>query len=195
MAEVLVVCTGNICRSPIAEAMLRTAFLRRARATVPAVSSAGVIARDGHPATPEAVQAAAEAGVDISTHAARRLRPEQIRDADLIVCMAREHVEEVRALAPEAAARTFTLKQLVRLLEEGSEPQGPALPEPLARRVAAADRTRNGLVGESGDQDVEDPLGLALPAYRTVARELQAWCDRLADAVYGPARAPVGSEG
>ncbi len=192
MAEVLVVCTGNICRSPIAEGMLREAFQRRAGNGAPVVSSAGVIAGDGNPATREAVRVAAEAGVDISAHAARRLRPEQIRPADLIVCMAREHVDAVRAASPEAAARTFTLKELVRLLEDPVRAEAGS-PESFAVRVADADGARDGSPSARGDEDVEDPLGLSLAAYRAVARELQDRCDRLADALCGPVRIASGA--
>ncbi len=193
MAEVLVVCTGNICRSPIAEGMLRAAFERRLGGGAPRVSSAGVIAGDGNPATREAVRAAAEAGVDISAHAARRLRPEQIRASDLIVCMAREHVDAVRALLPEAAARTFTLKELVRLLRDDPGHVEAGSPESLPVRVADADRARDVSAPARDDEDVEDPLGLSLAAYRAVARELQEWSDRLADTLVGPVRIASGA--
>jgi protein-tyrosine-phosphatase len=153
MARILLVCTGNICRSPMAEGLLRSAFERRG-GDVPVVSSAGTIARDGNPATPEAVRAAAELGIDISGHSARRLRPEQIDLADLVVGMAGEHRAEILASVPDAAEKTFTLKGLVALLDEGGS--------------------------EEADQDVADPLGLPLEGYRTVARELRELCERLA---------------
>ncbi|HEY3023853.1 MAG TPA: hypothetical protein VGK11_09480, partial [Actinomycetota bacterium] len=81
MAQVLLVCTGNICRSPMAEALLRSALERRLGGRTPSIGSAGTIARDGAPAMPEAVEAAAELGVDVSGHSARRLRPEDIGGA------------------------------------------------------------------------------------------------------------------
>jgi len=154
MAQVLLVCTGNICRSPMAEGMLRSALERRFGDGAPLLASAGTIARDGAPAMPEAVEAAAELGVDISGHSARRLRPEHVRTAGLIVAMAAGHKEDVVALVPEAEARTFTLKELVRVLETS---------DPRPR-----------------DVDVMDPLGLSLEGYRAVASELQDLCERLA---------------
>jgi protein-tyrosine phosphatase len=158
MAQVLLVCTGNICRSPMAEGMLRSALERRLGDGAPRVASAGVIARDGAPATPEAVEAAADLGVDISGHSARRLRPEHVRAAGLIVGMAAEHREEIVALVPQAEARTFTLKELVRRLEASD-----AMPR---------------------DTDVADPLGLSLEGYRAVAREIENLCERLASGLF-----------
>jgi protein-tyrosine-phosphatase len=186
MAQVLVVCTGNICRSPMAEALLRSALERRVGDAAPAVASAGTIARDGAPAMPEAVEAAAELGVDVSSHSARRLRPEDIRDADLIVGMAAEHLEEVRALVLEAESRTFTLKELVRLLEDTPRPvDATASDRGLAAAVSDAHRRRTGSPAIPDEDDVMDPLGLSIHSYRVVASELEDLCERLAGGLYG----------
>jgi len=95
MAGILVVCSGNICRSPIAEGLLRRALERRLDRAAPPVGSAGTIAVDGAPAMPESIEAARERGADIRAHAARHLTPALIEDADLIVGMAAEHREAV----------------------------------------------------------------------------------------------------
>jgi len=187
MAQVLLVCTGNICRSPMAEGLLRSALERRLGDRAPRVASAGTIARDGARAMPEAVEAAAELGVDISRHSARRLRREHIRDAVLIVGMAAEHRQDVRALVPEAEARTFTLKELVRLLEDG----GHAEATPAARIAAAARDREAGTVRP--DEDVADPLGLPLDGYRAIAAELDDWIARLVSALWDPIPAALGS--
>jgi protein-tyrosine phosphatase len=189
MTAILVVCSGNICRSPIAEGLLRRALQGRLADDAPAVGSAGTIAMQGAPAMPESVEAARERGVDIRSHAARRLTPALIDDADLIVGMAAEHREAVGHLAPGASARTFTLKELTRLLEArttaGSEPR-------LDARVgdAAAARASGGPANRF-DEDVVDPLGMPLETYRAIAWELDEWIDRLVVALYGavPARA------
>ena len=187
MAQFLVVCTGNICRSPMAEALLRSALERRLGDAAPAVASAGTIARDGAPAMPEAVEAGAELGVDVSSHSARRLRPEDIRDADLIVGMAAEHLEDVHALVPEGESRTFTLKELVRLLEDtGPRPvDATASDGGLAGAVTAAHRRRTGTRANPDEDDVMDPLGLSLQDYRVVASELEDLCERLVSGLYG----------
>jgi protein-tyrosine phosphatase len=186
MAQVLLVCTGNICRSPMAEALLRSAFHRHLGDAAPSVASAGTIARDGAPAMPEAVKAAAELGVDVSSHSARRLRPEDVRDADLIVGMAAEHLEDVQALVPEAESRTFTLKELVRLLEDtGPAVDATASDGGLAGAVSDAHRRRTGSPASAEEDDVMDPLGLSLHGYRVVASELEDLCERLASGLYG----------
>lgn len=186
MAQVLLVCTGNICRSPMAEALLRSALERRLGDGAPPVGSAGTIAREGAAAMPEAVEAAAELGVDVSGHSARRLRPEDIRHAVLIVGMAAEHREDVQALVPEAEARTFTLKELVRLLEAAGPRPVDTTPTDGVLPGAAADahRRRAGSPAIWGEDDVVDPLGLSLQGYRAVASELADLCERLASGLY-----------
>ena len=80
-------------------------------------SSAGTMGLSGSGADPNSILAAAERGVDISDHEARELTAPDIASAALIVGMAREHARAVIGPNPEAKPRTFTLKELVRLLE------------------------------------------------------------------------------
>jgi protein-tyrosine phosphatase len=171
----------------MAEALLRSALERRLGGRTPSIGSAGTIARDGGPAMPEAVEAAAELGVDVSGHSARRLRPEDIGGAVLIVGMAAEHREDVQALVPEAETRTFTLKELVRLLEAtGPRPVDTTPPGGgLAGAVADANGRRAGSPPIPEEDDVIDPLGLSIQGYRAVASELEDLCERLANGLYG----------
>jgi protein-tyrosine phosphatase len=179
MAGILVVCTGNICRSPMAEAFLRRALVERLSEGAPAVRSAGVIGRAGGPAMDEAVRAAAERGADISTHVVTRLGAPLVSDADLIVTMAGEHRAEVARAVPEAADKTFTLKELVRLLDRLSTDEVEA---DLSTTVAHVEALRrSGFAGMPDDEDIVDPLGMPVEAYRAVAWELEGWCGRLAD--------------
>ena len=140
---------------------------------------------------PESVEAARERGIDIRGHAARRLTAELIGSAGLVVGMAAEHRDAVAHLMPGAAARTFTLKELTRLLE--TEPI--ADPErPLEVRVGdAADARARGVGANRFDEDVVDPLGMPLETYRAIAWELDEWTDRLVTALYGPV--PARAEG
>ena len=122
------------------------------------------------------MQAAAEAGVDISRHVARRLEERHVRDADVVVCMAAEHRDAVVRLVPEAAGKTFTLKELVRLLEALPATSGPSFTE----RVTRANELRmSGFQNNRADEDVVDPLGATMESFRAVAWELGEWTRRL----------------
>jgi len=194
MARVLVVCTGNVCRSPIAEGLLRAALEARLGDQAPSVASAGTMGWEGSGADPASVEAATERGVDISAHRARELRSEEVLAADLVLAMAREHED---ALAHVAPTRTFTLKQLVRLLEALPTP-GPGDPDAMltARIADADDLRRNGFEGNPYDEDVADPLGMPLESFRAIAWELDEWCGRLTDGLFGrqPVRASADVE-
>ena len=87
--SVLVVCTGNICRSPLGEAALR------ARLEGAVVTSAGTDARDGGPATEGSRIAGVERGLDIAPHRSRRLTVGMVEDADLVIAMERSHRDAV----------------------------------------------------------------------------------------------------
>ncbi|HEX6843881.1 MAG TPA: low molecular weight phosphatase family protein [Actinomycetota bacterium] len=182
LTSILVVCTGNVCRSPAAEGFLRRELAARFGATAPSVSSAGTMGWEGSGATPESVRASAERGVDIAGHRARMLTPAQVTDAGLVVAMARDHVDRILATTPDAADKMFTLKELVRLLEELA-PAG----SPDERIAQAAARRASGGV-PPGDDDVADPLGEPLAVYRAMAAELEDRSRRLV-AGLAPARA------
>lgn len=185
MASILVVCTGNVCRSPIAEGMLRRRLRARLGDHAPLVASAGTAGWQGSPAMPESVAAAAERGVDIVGHVARRLGAEHVRAADLVIAMAAEHRDRIVAAVPEVAGRTFTLKELVRLLE-ALPPAEPRTAGSWMQRVTQADALRRrGTERRPADEDIVDPLGLPIEGYRAVAWELEEWCVRLVDGLAG----------
>jgi len=193
MASILVICTGNVCRSPLAEGFLRSALELRFGDAAPGVASAGTTGWEGSGAMAESVAAARELDVDISSHHARLLLREHVAGADLVIGMAREHVDAVRRALPDAAEKTFTLKELVRLLEALPPAPTGTGPETLTARVAeAASLRRSGFKGNPQDDDVVDPLGMALESYRAIAWELREYGDRLVDALFG-ARAGAGS--
>lgn len=95
--DILVVCTGNICRSPMAAGLLYHNLPEELKPRV-AVSSAGTHALHGHQAAPFAIQTMAEFGIDISSHRARQVSSDMVRRADLILAMERVHQQEVRQL-------------------------------------------------------------------------------------------------
>jgi len=111
--RVLFVCTGNTCRSPMAEgalkSMLAPDLLERAE-----VSSAGTLGLNGVPASEGAVEAAREDGVDISDHLSTPLSTAVVEEADLVLVMEPHHKETVVSYCPPAAARTYLLGEYCR---------------------------------------------------------------------------------
>jgi len=196
MTSILVVCTGNICRSPIAEGLLRNAMAARFGADAPTVSSAGMWGVEGSSATPEAVAAAAERGTDIGAHVARRVSAMPPIDDDLVIGMAREHRDALAETGGKVRDRVFTLKELVRLLESLPPVGDGAGPDSLPGRVAeAAGARHDGFAGNPRDEDVADPLGLPMQSYRAIAWELDEWVERLVDGLFGPVAVRAASEG
>lgn len=199
MASILVVCTGNVCRSPIAEGMLRSILQTRFGETAPSVASAGTAGWVGSAADPSSIAAAAELGIDISAHRARHLEHHHVADASLVLAMATEHRDAASRLFPGTVGRIFTLKELVRLLEDLPEAPPSGKPDDvLASQVSAADASRFGAIRDwRYDEDVMDPLGMPPEAFRAVARDLDDWCTRLVDGLFGraPARTAAATEG
>ncbi len=105
-ARVVAVCVGNVCRSPMAEALL-TIALRERGLGVP-VSSAGVRACVGLPADPLSIQLMAARGIDISGHRGRQLLPKQVESDTLLLVMSQDQAQWIRRqrgrLAPQVAA-------------------------------------------------------------------------------------------
>ena len=104
--KILLVCTGNICRSPLAAALLQRALTERGIEGMD-VSSAGTGAWDGAPVSEGAYLVGLERGLDLSAHRARLLTRELIEQADLVLTMARHHRARVDELGGEG--RVFVL--------------------------------------------------------------------------------------
>jgi protein-tyrosine phosphatase len=103
--NVLFVCTGNICRSPTAEGVLRHKLAEAGLDARVGVDSAGTIGfHSGEPPDHRAIERARRRGYDLSTLRARQIRRSDFEDFDLIVCMDRGHHAELRALCPEDSA-------------------------------------------------------------------------------------------
>jgi glycine hydroxymethyltransferase len=199
MGTILLVCTGNICRSPMASGFL-SGLLRERGIDDVTVASCGVSAWEGSPPTPEAVAAMREQGRDISRHMARRMSRRMVESADLIVGMSHEHRDAVSRIARPATSRTFTLKELVHLLDAVGPPQADGPSDKQLRSAALrADALRDAYRDlQLKDEDVADPLGLGLESFRAVAWEIEALCEGLVDLVFGPGgreRARRGGDG
>jgi protein-tyrosine phosphatase len=142
------------------------------------VHSAGLLS-SGQPATGHGVAVMAARGLDTSGHRSRRVSPDLIGRADLVVGMARSHVREVVAARPDVWSRAFTMKELVRRGEEhGPRRPGQALGEWLA--ALHAGRRLPDLLGDSSADDIDDPIGGPRRAYERTAEELDDLTARLA---------------
>ncbi len=133
--NILFVCTGNTCRSPMAEAALR-ALLEKRRPGKVTVISAGTGAASGFPATMYANEAVKIWSCDLSKHKSRQLSRGMIEEADLIFGMTPEHVKEVLRMSPSAKERTFLLKNFP---EQGTK--GDPVDDPIGQTLERYNET------------------------------------------------------
>ena len=110
--RILTVCTGNICRSPLAEQLLR----RELAGVDAVVSSAGTGALVGHPMADRAAAYSRRLGGEPDAHAGRQLTSALLRESDLVLVATRRHRKAVVELLPRASRSTFTLREFARLL-------------------------------------------------------------------------------
>jgi protein-tyrosine-phosphatase len=177
--DVLLVCTANQCRSPMAEVLLRD--LIATHGLQARVISAGLYP-SGNPATDDAIRVMAERGLDLQAHRSRQLEPSILTAADLIVTMTREHVREVAVTDLAHLDKTFTLKELVSLGDAlGSRREDEPLEAWLGRLGAGRQRSALLGVGHDPDYDVEDPIGTSTARYRDTAAELDELLRQLVD--------------
>jgi len=118
MKNILFVCTGNTCRSPMAEALFRSILEAEGYDNEYECSSAGVYAFEGDSSTVEAIEAMKKYGLDISKHYARILDYEMIQNAYIILTMTKDHKRMILDVYPEAADKVFTLKEFAGYTED-----------------------------------------------------------------------------
>jgi len=160
--RVLFVCTGNVCRSPMAELF----FLACAAPGSVEVTSAGLAALVGDPIDTSAAIVLADVGLDPTRHRARQFTPELAMAADLVLAAEREHRDDVIAAVPSAHRRVFTMKEFARLL--------PAAGTGTATEVIARAGLLRGQVGPVPPEadNVRDGYRLDVPTVRAIAREI-----------------------
>src|SRR3954454_17671334 len=117
--RVLFVCTGNICRSPMGQAMLTSrlrAGLGPAADGLVDVTSAGTYGLVGHPIEPDALDVLEELGVVPDEFAARELAKDILEASDLVLTATREHRAAAVSMLPRGSRRTFTIREFARLV-------------------------------------------------------------------------------
>ena len=176
MTEIILLCTANLCRSPMAAAFLARELAAR---SVPArVSSAGTLG-GGLPPPPDVTAVMAGHGLDLAGHRSRQATAGDLAGADLILAMAREHLRHAAVAAPDTWPRAFTVRELARRGDlAGSRPSAETLASWLDR--AQSGRSRLELLGDSPQDDVADPIGGSAREYERTAAELRELAGHLA---------------
>jgi len=169
--RILAICSGNVCRSPLVELLLKRAFDERPDFVV---ESAGTIARPGQHMTGEMIAVATRYGITADmalAHKASRLTEVAVEEADLVLGLTKEHRAGALQLFPAAVRRTFTLKEFARLA--ASLEVNEVLPVGSADLVALAAqrRTEYPATDPAGD-DVDDPIGRSQEVYDRVGAEV-----------------------
>lgn len=141
--EVLFVCTGNTCRSPMAEGILKR-MLKDQGVSAVGVSSAGICSLDNIPATPFAIQVARDRNIDISRHLSRQLTKKILDESDLVLAMASEHLDFIRRIDKEASMGAFLLKLFPRFHSESNTRRDPgvlSIKDPVGGGVAEYEKS------------------------------------------------------
>ncbi len=151
--NVLFVCTGNTCRSPMAEQIFIEWLRSKKYSGIADVSSAGIYANDGMSMTPEAARALMDTGLTVRPHKSRSLTVDLLQNADIIVCMTEGHRRALLSSPSYAFASSDGIFRIIGTVEE--------------------------LTGE----EVPDPFGCGMEAYNRTAEILTAMCEPLYDAI------------
>ncbi len=155
------VCTGNICRSAVADVLMRDLIAQRGLTAQVQVDSAGTGSwHQGEPADPRGLALLTQAGLDGSQHRARRIEAHWLEQRDLIIALDRSHLRDLQRLAHQAEASTpiYLLRSFERAVEQ-SQPPSP----------------------EGGQADVTDPYYEADHVFAEVFAQVRTCCEHLLD--------------
>lgn len=178
VTRVLAVCTGNVCRSPLVEALLQEGF----DAVVPgafAVRSAGTHALVGSEPTPEIQELAERMGVSVSGIRAREVVESEVFDADLVLALDRGHRAAIVERVPRALKKTFTLRELARLLPQVPVERDAWPQQRWQSAVVWASRRRRAVPAGPDADDVVDPFQRPQPVLWEMAGQLVPSVDAL----------------
>ncbi len=173
--HILFVCTANICRSPMAAALFGRRLAERGEDVE--VTSAGLL-ESGLPVPTEVADVMATYGIDLTGHRSRTLDPDLLGRADLVIGMARRHVEEAVLMDPSRWPLAFRLRELVR---RGEDVGGRRPDQGIRSWIDAAngERSRASLARRSASDDIADPYGGPRRAYEETAAVLDDLTGRL----------------
>lgn len=128
MPHILIVCTANICRSPVGAALLQRRLGERGMEDW-SVSSAGTWARMRRGPARHSLKVAADRDLDISNHQSEMIKAEHLRDADLVLCMESGHVEALQAEFPQYGHKIYLFSEMTGKQYDIADPYGKTLPE------------------------------------------------------------------
>lgn len=176
IGTVLVVCTGNICRSPFIERVLQHGVDEHWGPGALQVSSAGTRALVDHPMEPHAHERLVRQGLAAQDFRSRQVEGAHLRGADLVLVATRRHRAAVVGQEPVALRRTFTVRELGLIaagMTPADLPQTAAPREWLGSVVSLAGVRRATLAGRPGEQlDIVDPYGRDDSVYDTMAEQI-----------------------
>ena len=187
--NIVFVCTGNICRSPMAEQML---VQKAAKEKLPiSVSSAGVMAMTGDPMTPQSAEAMTQRGYTATKHVSQDLTPKILEDADLVLTATLDHRSELARMLPKASKYSFTIDEFARLtsfLMADPEFQDEFKKKPketrehyLKRAMQEAVLLRGMVPTNLDPKDVIDPYGESTKVYSQVAEHIEGSLEIIVD--------------
>jgi len=161
---ILLVCTGNTCRSPMAQGILKKLLQERGKnyASLYNIQSAGISTVPGMSPTTEAVKVMSEQGMDISSHRSQQLGEDLVKSADLILVMTWEHKKYLQKQYPFAQEKVFLIKE-------------------LAQSKYYGDYDKNN--DEVKKLEILDPLGKPISFYRAAAQDLKINLEKITDII------------
>lgn len=176
--DVVVICSGNRFRSPIAEAVLR----RAAEGLPVRVRSFGTMDLPPGHALPEALELAPSYGLDLMSHRSRPLAGNDLSGADLVIGFEQIHAAKAVVGAGAHRERTFLVTELAAALDEAASPHGDEVVERARAVVRQADEARKAATGMP--QEIADPIGGPAAGYGRSAAEVYRLTTRVAERLF-----------